>query len=144
MTLATRCIRVSLALFLLTSAGAAQAAPLDYTITFTQTEGPGPTPTSGSFTYDDEATLFTNFFVSWNGVTFDLTPWANRPNATYVCGPKVHGAAEGFAMLSGSTICEAEQLWSASSDVDYDMFSMFASNSTTGPIADRSGDRVIV
>lgn len=55
---------------------AAKADMLDqttYTINFT---GTTPLPT-GSFTYDPDTKLFSNFLVTWNGTQFDLTSSAN-------------------------------------------------------------------
>jgi hypothetical protein len=60
-----------------------QAAPVLYTINFTTTSGVAPT--SGSFDYDSSQPVgsqFTNFFVSWDGSTFNLTPTANSPYGT--------------------------------------------------------------
>jgi len=45
-----------------------------YTINFT---GTTPLPT-GSFTYDPDTKLFSNFLVTWNGTQFDLTSSANN------------------------------------------------------------------
>jgi hypothetical protein len=132
----------ALVLFSLTFATAAHAAAIDYTMTFTLTEGSGPPPT-GSFTYDADATLFTNFHVFWQGVDFDVTNATNSPGATGVCGPKVHGPGEAFAMLSGSTICPVEQLWTAHTNDTFTVLSLFASNSAVGAIVDRRRDRTV-
>ena len=56
---------------------AAKADMLDqttYTINFT---GTTPLPT-GSFTYDPDTKLFSNFLVTWNGTQFDLTSAATQ------------------------------------------------------------------
>ena len=58
-------------------APAATADPSDqttYTIIF---NGTGLLPTAGSFTYDPDTQVFTNFMVKWNGTDFDLTSSAN-------------------------------------------------------------------
>jgi PEP-CTERM motif-containing protein len=106
--------RVVLALGILCGAATmAQAAPIDYTINFTLTDPGAPLPASGSFTYDADAPLFTNFHVVWNGQDFDLTGSANTPFDSGGCNSPLSGAAEGFAILSGSSACSSDQLWAA-------------------------------
>jgi hypothetical protein len=104
---------LGLALLSLSLAATAQAAPIDYTISFALEYGTGPLPASGSFTYDADTPLFTDFRVSWNGLDFDLTSAANAPEV-YGCASPATGAALGFALLSGTTGCQSEQLWYAS------------------------------
>lgn len=56
-----------------------------YTINFTTTASFSGTPSpTGSFTYDSTNPLFSNFLVTWDGVTYDLTASAN--------GPTLHGS----------------------------------------------------
>jgi hypothetical protein len=121
--------RLMLALGILSGvAPLAQAAPIDYTITFTVTDGDAPLPAGGSFTYDADTPLFTNFHVTWNNQDFDLTSAANGPYNSGLCGGSLSGPAGGFAILSGSTPCPAEQLWAAFSLTNANYFELFASN----------------
>ena len=55
--------------------GPALATPTQYDIAFS---GGSPTPT-GSFLYDPTVPTFSDFIVTWNGLTFDLTGAANTP-----------------------------------------------------------------
>jgi hypothetical protein len=78
----------------------ALAVPTTYNITFTTNPG-GVAPTSGSFTYDSATSTFSDFFVSWNGIVFDLTDGANAPwTSGGICGFQGTGAALSFALLS--------------------------------------------
>ena len=108
----------------------AQAAPIDYTITFTVTDGNAPLPAAGSFTYDADTPLFTNFHVIWNGQDFDLTGSANAPGDTGGCNSPLSGAAKGFAILSGNSACTTDQVWAAFSltSVARSQLSLFASH----------------
>lgn len=138
-------------------APSAQAAPIDYTITFTVTDGDVSLPVSGYFTYDADAPLFTNFHVIWNNQDFDLTAEANSTSSSSYCSGSLSGAAGGFAILTGSTPCAANQIWTAFTSTNSSYFYLFASNhdfSTDvthlniavdigGYIAGPSGDRVL-
>ena len=79
----------------------ANAAPIDYTITF-QTTG-GVAPTAGSFTYDSNTPIFSNFLVEWAGFSYDITFSANNPLllGTPPCLGGAAGPTATFAMLSG-------------------------------------------
>jgi hypothetical protein len=126
--------RLMLALGILSGvAPLAQAAPIDYTITFTVTEGDAPLPAAGSFTYDADTPLFTNFHVIWNNQDFDLTSSANGPYNGGLCGGSLSGPAGGFAILSGSTPCPAEQLWAAFTSTNSSHLMLFASNNDFSP-----------
>jgi hypothetical protein len=81
--------------------GVATAGPVTYTITFL--DGGPPVPTSGEFTYDPAAG-FSNFLVSWDGVTFDLTAAANAPDVTSPCAGESSSAATSFGLMS-HTLC---------------------------------------
>jgi hypothetical protein len=113
----------------------AQAAPIDYNITFTVTDGDAPLPAAGSFTYDADTPLFTNFHIIWNNQDFDLTSAANGPYNSGLCSGALSGPAGGFAILSGSSACPADQLWAAfslaSGPASY--FLLFGSNSNFSP-----------
>lgn len=82
--------------------GSLAAEPLRYHIDFTLTFG-SIMPT-GSFDYDAEVPLFSNFVVEWNGFSFDLTESANAPtfrnyspqDCTSELGPN---PATGFALM---------------------------------------------
>jgi hypothetical protein len=128
--------RMVLALGILCGAAPmALAAPIDYTITFTVTDPGAPAPVSGSFTYDADTPLFTNFHVVWNGQDFDLTGSANAPGDTGFCNSPLSGAAEGFAILSGTSTCPSDQLWGAFSlsSGGRSSFFLFGSNSNFSP-----------
>lgn len=123
--------RIVLALGILCGAATmAQAAPIDYTITFTVTDFGAPAPVAGSFTYDADTPLFTNFHVLWNGQDFDLTGSANAPADTGFCHSPLSGAAKGFSILSGNSACSTEQVWGAFSltSTPFSEFLLFASN----------------
>jgi hypothetical protein len=128
--------RMVLALGILCGAAPmAQAAPIDYTITFTVTDPGAPLPASGSFTYDADTPLFTNFHLVWNGQDFDLTGAANAPYDGGGCNSPLSGPAESFAILSGTSACASDQLWAAFSlsSVDNSRFILFASASNLSP-----------
>ena len=83
----------------------ASATPTQYDIAFT---GGSPAPT-GSFLYDPAVPAFSDFIVTWNGLTFDLTGSANTPvfNGGTVlqlplCGATSVNAALTFGILTGS------------------------------------------
>jgi PEP-CTERM motif len=94
----------------------AHATPVAYDIDFTQTQG--SSTQSGSFDYDSSTQLFSNFLVTFNGGTFNVTPAANNPGSEGVCGAAV-SAGTGFAIMSGTVACRTNQVWS------------FVSNSST-------------
>lgn len=103
-------------LFFLTAAAitipSARADSTTYTIDFSLYTGPatpkqsggiGPLPTSATFTYDPTTQLFSNFIVTWDGASFDLTSAANSP-AIHVLPPNVTpgtGGEETFSLLTG-------------------------------------------
>jgi len=123
--------RMVLALGILCGAATmAQAAPIDYTITFTVTDSGAPAPAAGSFTYDADTPLFTNFHVLWNGQDFDLTGAANNPSDDGFCNSPLSGAAKGFSILSGNSACSTQQVWAAFSltSVPFSELVLFASN----------------
>ena len=84
----------------------ASAAPLaradsitNYTITFTTSTG--TPPTSGSFTYNSTTPQFSDFFVSWDGITYNLTASANNPfTGGSGCSGESSTAAYTFEILS--------------------------------------------
>jgi hypothetical protein len=62
-------------------------------------------PTSGAFTYDQTASLFTSFSVTWDGFIFDLTSSANDPSVTSTtpsCLSGLTGGAASYALLTGA------------------------------------------
>jgi hypothetical protein len=78
-----------------------------YIISFT-TELGAPPPVSGSFTYDSTNPQFTNFLVTWDGVTFDLTASANSPSILALgtgCTGEASTPSYGFMILSKSLSC---------------------------------------
>ncbi len=77
------------------------AAPQTYVIDFVVTQG-SIAPTAGSFTYD--ATIgFSNFTVTWNGVTVDLSTAANAPTLFTTAGGYAIGtAADAFSLMTNS------------------------------------------
>ena len=86
----------------------------NYVINFTTTSG-SPTPASGSFTYDSSNPLFSNFLVTWNGLTFDLTALANAPGLGLIgCTGESRTPAYGFSLLSQSLAgCAPTYTWAA-------------------------------
>jgi hypothetical protein len=70
-----------------------------YAVLFQTTSG-SPAPVSGDFYWD--GTSFSNFLVTWNGVTFDLTSSANAPtiNVGSGCAGAASTPAYGFLMMS--------------------------------------------
>jgi len=82
-----------------------------YTINFTTTFG-SPSPDSGSFTYDSTNPQFSNFLVTWNGGTFDLTLSANNPFVGGSCSSEASIASTGFSLMSQSlTGCTPQYGW---------------------------------
>jgi hypothetical protein len=85
--------------------GPALATPTQYDIAFS---GGSATPT-GRFFYDPTVPAFSDFIVTWNGLTFDLTGSANSPvfnsgNTLQLplCGATTVGAALTFGILTNS------------------------------------------
>lgn len=74
----------------------AHAIPATYFVEFS---GSAPLPAIGVFTYDDQLPRFSNFFVSWGGVLFDLTSAANAPAIGGACSGATSSPATGFALL---------------------------------------------
>jgi len=91
---------VALLITALGSTSAHADAITNYTITFTTTSG-SPAPTSGSFTYDSTTPAFSNFLVTWDGGTFDLTASANSPVLVGTgCTGEASTPAYGFDIMS--------------------------------------------
>jgi hypothetical protein len=114
----------------------ASAAPIPYNITFTLLEG-DLAPVSGSFLYDATIPAFSDFHVVWNGLDLDLTASANSPVALNLapCSGGTSTPEYGFAIVSGTTNCTSQQLWSAFSTSETTQFVLFASNSPLGVIS---------
>ena len=81
----------------------AMASPVHYDIAFT---GGASTPT-GEFDYDASVPAFSNFTVSWDGLSFDMTASANLPvfnpgaNLSLpLCGATSANAALTFVILT--------------------------------------------
>ena len=68
-------------LLVLGSAGSARAVPESFVIHFPGVLGLAPT--NAFFTYDAQASTFTDFHVLWDEVDFDLTSAANGPFALH-------------------------------------------------------------
>lgn len=85
-------------------AAAAKPGPINYTINFTTTAGVGPT--AGAFTYDAATSTFTNFLVTWDGLSFNLTSSANAPGSLGNVPSCVGGTgpAAAFALLNGACV----------------------------------------
>lgn len=96
-------------LFLIAAFGTtALADPIEYTINFTPAPG-DVAPTEGSFTYNAGASdPFSDFTVTWDGIAFDLTEYANNPvvsgspNTLPSCLTGYSGASASFQLLSGA------------------------------------------
>jgi hypothetical protein len=94
-------IRHSILFLSLIAFSTANASSL-YEINFS---GATPLPTSGSFVYNPVTSTFSNFTVTWDGLTFDLTTPANTPTisvAAPTCVGTGSGGSQTFAMLSGA------------------------------------------
>ena len=90
-------------LFAAISPGALADTLTTYAITFTLNPGYTLLPASGSFTYDSTNPQFSNFLVSWAGVTFDLTAAANAPDVRGSgCTGEASTPSFGFAIISQS------------------------------------------
>jgi len=90
------------------------ADPVDATTYTMNFAGTGTLPTAGSFIYDPDTSSFTNFSVTWIGLTFDLISSANAPSTSATipsCLSGMSGGAASFALLSGA--CSA--FWGATS-----------------------------
>ncbi len=87
-------------LFAQAAAPAARAGSItNYTINFTTSSGTAPT--SGSFTYNSTIPQFSNFFVTWDGITFNLTGSANNPfTGSSGCSGEASTAAYAFEIMS--------------------------------------------
>jgi hypothetical protein len=75
-----------------------------YVIHFTANSPGDLLPTAGSFTYDPDTHVFSSFFVTWDGVTLDITARANSPTVFTPpgCVGLLTGGAASFAFLSGA------------------------------------------
>lgn len=92
------------------SGAAAKAEATLYDVAFTNTVG-STTPT-GSFTYDPTAQTFSNFIVNFGSQVLDFTSSANSTFSDNACfGAQTNGAG-GFAVMSGTTPCRTNQVWS--------------------------------
>ena len=124
-------LSLSLVMGLVGAFSTANAAPISYDINFT---GGSPNPTSGSFTYDDAAPAFSNFFVSWNSITYDLTTLANSPFLQGACNTVAPDARDFFAILSGG--CGGgSRAWQANSTQDPTIFLMGVFANPGGDVA---------
>jgi hypothetical protein len=115
---------------------AGNAAPILYDLNFS---GGTPNPISGSFTYDAGpgvgTPIFSNFVVTWQGITFDVTSAANSPTVFAQCAGL--GSPETtFALLTSPTICSGpnNHVWgvanansSGQNDASMLRFGLFAS-----------------
>lgn len=84
----------------------AAAAPITYSITFTETSGSVAAPDPATFVYDASAAIgsqFSGFFLTWDGISYDLTAAANSPVAVGTdCGTD---SAAVFSFLSTGSAC---------------------------------------
>jgi hypothetical protein len=104
----------------------------DYVIDFTKTGGTSE-PISATFAYDSTTSTFSNFIVSWNGITFNLTTSFHDANNPFTelplpsCLTATTGGAATFSLL---TDCAgASSRWNAqSTEVNEFVFS-----TTSGP-----------
>jgi hypothetical protein len=90
---------LSSTLFLLAiSAAPAGASTITYNILF----GGSDAPTQGTFTWNNVTDTFSNFTVTWNGTTFNLTASANSPtiSPTDTCTGGATGAIAAFDLLN--------------------------------------------
>ncbi len=116
-------MRISIAVVcLLVTFGAlpASALPIEYTIDFTLSPNSTPiAPTSGFFYYDpaEPSGPFTDFTVSWDGNTYDLTASANSPSYSPYgappCTDGLSGGAATFALLTACSGVTTSNAWTA-------------------------------
>jgi len=116
------------------TAAPATASPITYAIIFT---GTGTLPSAGTFTYDSDTSTFTNFFVIWNALVFNLTPSANNPFLTVpgpACISGLSGGAATFAVMTGTCTppgAGGRTLWSANTQDRFFFFTTDATNTQT-------------
>ena len=128
-------------LFVSVSPGALADTLTTYEITFTLFPGYTPLPASGSFTYDSTNPQFSDFLVSWAGVTFDLTAVANAPHVTGSgCTGEASTPSFGFTIISRSASgCSspASYYWAGLfTDGGYGEFAFGLANSVSGSSED--------
>jgi hypothetical protein len=103
----------------------------DYTINFT---GGSPKPTAGSFTYDETNPQFSSFFVTWDGLTFDLTSSANAPGTSPPLPACIGGTLDAEASFDAlSSDCSGEQSWSAGTSGGSPVFNFFVDAPPNNP-----------
>lgn len=89
-------------------------ASTTYDISFMETleQFGGTAPSAGSFTYD--GSTFTNFTVTWEGLTFDLTAAANAPFIDGEgCDSEASNPQFGFVLMSqAATNCASNSAYS--------------------------------
>jgi len=107
-----------IAQFISTPARADLIDQTTYAIRFNVSNPGDLLPAAGSFAYDPDTHTFSSFFVTWDGVTLDLTSRANNPVIfiTPACIGSLTGGAASFALLSGA--CDSPAIgevtvWSA-------------------------------
>jgi len=98
----SRAGRLALPFVVSAAFGFAHAVPATYFVNFS---GSSPLPGIGVFTYDAASPRFSNFFVSWGGVLFDMTSAANAPVVGGGCPGAPSSAATSFALLQHS-LCD--------------------------------------
>ncbi len=91
---------VTIAMFCVASA--VQAVPIHYTVQFT---GDVLLPTSGSFDYDSDLPLFSDFHVVWDAHDFDFTAVANAPVVLPSCGPQTPETSFAFLNHAAPAAC---------------------------------------
>ena len=121
----------SLAFFLLSGLAVlpAMAGPVLYDINFLQGGQPiaGLPTASGHFTYDGSVVQgFSNFLVTWSGVTFDFTSSANVGASSTRCSGV--GATQSYNFLGGS--CGVTS-WDGRADANTSLFVFFYSGGPT-------------
>jgi hypothetical protein len=105
--------RMAVSVLMLLSIPSVPAMANPYAITFTTSSGVAPT--SGSFDYDP-TNGFSNFLVTWNGITYDLTSSANTvPDGTPEIVFGLDRPALSFAVLS-QTLGEATSYYWEAAD----------------------------
>lgn len=100
----------------------AHAVPATYFVNF---NGLAPLPAIGVFTYDDASPQFSNFFVSWGGVLFDLTGAANAPMVGGGCPGATSSAATSFALLQHSLCDGVFSRWFGNQDFGSSTFAFY-------------------
>ena len=94
--------------------------PINYMIQFT---GGVDLPSFGFFNYDKSTQAFSNFYVEWQGIMFDLSAAANAPSIGSACPGTAASGAASFSLMSKSLCGGLYDRWTGISDFGATTFS---------------------